>query len=146
MIQLVEVNQNNLEPYQSFARKFDSDLSGFQSRIYPSKDSDIVNWYYIKVSQKYIGSIWLEKQVNMPFAVLGIFIADEEFRNKGIGKQAVKAIISADAPKMQIEEIRLNVRKNNIRAIKCYTDCGFIETGRYESQKGFRAISMSYRL
>lgn len=146
MIKLVEINQNNLEHYQLFARKYNSTLCEFQSRIYPSKSSDIVNWYYIKLNQKYIGSIWLEKQANMPFAVLGIFIADEEFRNKGFGTLAVNAIISTAASKMQIDEIRLNVRESNTRAIKCYIKCGFVEIERYENQKGIRAISMSYRL
>lgn len=140
MVELIRINSDNFANYQLFD-SFDN-LSEFQSRIYPNEDSEIVNWYYIKVDGNFIGSVWLEKQSHELFAVLGIFIAKEEYRGKGIGKQAIKAIISAHAKDMKVDEIRLNVREKNARAIRCYTDCGFVETQRYKNETGISAISM----
>ena len=144
MVELIRVNSDNFSNYQLFDRVYHDKLSEFQSRIYPNEDSEIVNWYYIKVDCHFIGSVWLEKQANEPFAVLGIFIAKEDYRGKGIGKQAIQAIIGAHAKEMKIDEIRLNVREKNARAIQCYTDCGFVETRRYKNEAGISVISMRH--
>jgi len=73
-------------------------------------------------------------------------IADENYRGRGIGKQSIRKIIDNDAESMNIEEIRLNVRQENVRAISCYFGLGFKEIGGYTKENGINVISMSLAL
>lgn len=82
--------------YSEYEKAFETDLKQYQSRIYPSENAEALRWYHIKADTKYIGAVWLEKNADDNFAVLGIFIADEFYRNKGIGKAAIEQIIKTD--------------------------------------------------
>lgn len=143
---LVKVDQDNIKYYKKFEEEYKEKISEFQSRIYPREELDVVKWYYIKEQDEIIGSIWLEKKSHESFATLGIFIIDEKFRGQGIGKQAIQSIISADAKQMNIDEIRLNVRESNVRAIRCYKRLGFEEFKRYKTDNGISAISMRFKI
>ena len=145
-MELVKIDQDNMDYYRQFDCVYCDKLSEFQSRIYPSDDSEHVNWYYIKVDNNIIGSVWLEKKENESFATLGIFIADAEYRGQGIGKQAIHEIINIDTKAMEINEIRLHVRETNVRAIKCYSDLGFTEFQRYKKENGITVISMKFQV
>lgn len=145
MFELEQVSNENLSYYSGYEEAFDRDLKQYQSRIYPIKETQHLRWYHIKTDDKYIGAIWLEKALSDDFAVLGIFIADKEFRNKGIGTQAISEIIKNDLPYMQTNKILLRVRAENERAIKCYSKVGFIETRRYEKD-GLNVIEMMYEV
>ena len=143
MFELEQVCNENLSYYSRYEEIFESDLKQYQTRIYPIKDAQYLRWYHIKADDKCIGAIWLEKSSTDDFAVLGVFIADNDFRNKGIGTQAIRKIIKNDLQYMHTNKILLRVRTENERAIKCYNKVGFIETKRYEKD-GLNVIEMTY--
>lgn len=145
MFVLEQVSNENLSYYSGYEEAFDTDLKQYQSRIYPTKDAKYLRWYHIKVNNKYIGSIWLEKSLTNDYAVLGLFIADEEFRNKGIGTKAIDKVIKKDLPYMHTNKILLRVRAENERAIKCYSKVGFTENRRYE-KNGLSVVEMIYEV
>lgn len=145
MFELEQVCNENLLYYGKYEEAFETDLKQYQSRIYPTKDAQFLRWYHIKVEDKYIGAIFLEKSLIDDFAVLGIFIADKEFRNKGIGTKAIDKIIKSDLPYMHTNKILLRVRAENERAIKCYNKVGFTESRRYE-KKRINVVEMKYEV
>lgn len=117
MFVLEQVSNENLSYYSGYEEDFDSDLKQYQSRIHPTNDAQILRWYHIKTDDKYIGAIWLEKVLTDDFAVLGIFIVDKDFRNKGIGTKAIDKVIKKDLPYMHTNKILLRVGEENERAI-----------------------------
>lgn len=145
MINIEKINENNKFRYEKFEDVFYSDLSKYQSRIYPNFQVEKVKWYYIKYDNKYIGSIWLEKSYECNYADLGIFIAYDEYRNKGIGTNAIKQLLE-DSNDLCIEEVRLRVRKNNERAKKCYYKIGFVDSKEFTKDNGITVIEMIKKL
>lgn len=140
---LEQVCNNNLQYYNEYEKVFETDLKQYQSRIHPSENAGILRWYHIKVDEKYIGAIWLEKNSDEDFAVLGIFIADKLYRNKGIGKAAIEQIIKTDLQHMHTNKILLRVREENKRAIRCYKSVGFKENRRFR-KNDLNIIEMMY--
>jgi len=145
MFELEQVCDENLSYYSGYEEAYETDLKQYQSRIYPIKETQCLRWYHIKTDDKYIGAIWLEKAPSDDFAVLGLFIADEEFRNKGIGTKSIDKVIKKDLPYMHTNKILLRVRAENERAVKCYNKVGFTETRRYEKD-GLNVIEMMYEV
>lgn len=143
MFELEQVCNENLSYYNQYEKAFEIDLKQYQSRIYPSENSEVLRWYHIKADKKYIGAIWLEKNVGEDFTVLGIFIANELYRNKGIGKAAIELIIKTDLQYMHTNKILLRVREENERAIRCYKSVGFEENQRYK-KGNLNVIEMIY--
>lgn len=140
---LEQVCNENFMFYNEYEKVFETELKQFQSRIYPYENAEVLRWYHIKTDEKYIGAIWLEKDSDEDFAVLGIFIADKLYRNKGIGKAAIEQIIKTDLQHMHTNKILLRVREENERAIRCYKSVEFKENRRY--QKGnLNVIEMIY--
>ena len=145
IITLEEINQTNRQFYKAFETAFFENLNKYQSRIYPNENAEKLLWYYIKTNGEYIGCVWLEKEENQTYAVLGIFIAYESHRNQGFGSKAIRLMLDK-AVLINVDEVHLNVRENNIRAINCYRNIGFVETEKYETDKGIAAIKMVYRI
>lgn len=143
MFELEQVCNENLSYYNEYEKVFETDLKQYQSRIYPSENAAVLCWYHIKTDKKYIGAIWLEKDANDDFAVLGVFIADVLCRNKGIGKAAIEQIIKTDLQYMYTNKILLRVREKNERAIRCYKSVGFKENRRYR-KNDLNVIEMIY--
>ena len=143
MFEIEQVCNENISHYSEYEKAFETDLKQYQSRIYPIKDAQYLRWYYIKVENKYIGAIWLEKSSTDEFAVLGVFITDELYRNKGIGKAAIKQIIKTDLQYMHTNKILLRVREENERAIRCYKSVGFKENRRFR-KNDLNVIEMMY--
>ena len=143
MFELEQVCNENLSYYNEYEKVFETDLTQYKSRIYPSEKAEVLRWYHIKADRKYIGAIWLEKNVGEDFAVLGIFIADVLYRNKGIGKSAIEQIIKTDFQYMHTNKILLRVREENERAIRCYKSVGFKENRRFR-KKDLNVIEMTY--
>ena len=63
-------------------------------------------------------------------ATLGIFIGEEDNLSKGYGSDAINLLIDFAFNELRLHSIILTVHSNNLRAIKCYTKCGFKEFGR----------------
>lgn len=138
MIALEEVTKDNVSIYSNFE---ESDVKKYQSRIYPDKNADAKLWYYIKYNDLYIGSVWLEKARDNDFAVLGIFIADDNYRNRGVGLEVIKTALE-NIEVLGVEKVLLRVREDNKRAVRCYMKAGFVEVRRYVKDNGIRVIEM----
>ena len=143
MFELEQVCNENMSYYSEYEKVFETDLMQYQSRIFPSESAEVLRWHHIKQDDKYIGAVWLEKNADDNFAVLGIFIADEFYRNKGIGKSAIEQIIKTDLQHMHTNKILLRVREENERAIRCYKSVGFKENRRYKKDN-LSVIEMIY--
>ncbi len=61
---------------------------------------------------------------------VGLFIGDEEYRNKGYGTEALKLLIAFGFDYLTLNNIMLRVASFNDRAIKSYKKVGFKEFGR----------------
>lgn len=155
MLDFVDITKDNVHLYCRFNRIFNEDLSNFQDSIYP-RNSDffvpliedgLLRWSYLFYNGKIIGAIWLEKEhSSLTAATLGIFISEKDKRSHGIGEQAIKEYISLHKKEMKLKEINIEVKKENIRAIKCYEKCNFFLEQKYEDTHGVTIINMTRSL
>lgn len=80
---------------------------------------------------EYMGQIGL---VNIDWrsrvADLGIVIAKKDYRQKGLGQEAIKLLLDFAFNKMNLNRIELYVRDFNVLGYNCYLKCGFKEEGR----------------
>ena len=80
---------------------------------------------------KLIGNIGLE---DVDFidrkAVLGIFIGDKDYWNKGYGTEAIELLLDFSFNLLNLNSIMLIVHAFNKRAIRCYEKCGFKLIGK----------------
>lgn len=81
-------------------------------------------WYVIQEAGADAGTIWLQRDGASNTATLGIFLGEKTLFGRGIGAEAVSAAIER-VRENGITKVRLNVRENNLRAIACYSKCGF---------------------
>ena len=63
-------------------------------------------------------------------AFIGIFIGEEEHRNKGYGAEAIRLILHYGFKTMNLHNIMLTVHADNGSGIACYKSVGFREVGR----------------
>jgi len=140
---LTDISDDNIADYKKFEQIYSENLSMYLSRIYPDKKS-IEKWCYINVNDENIGSIWLEK-VSENTLKLGVFIADEKYRNKGYGTFSIKEMLNF-AKHSKYEIVTLNVRITNHMAINTYQNLGFRKTNQYVKNNGIEVISMIYEL
>ncbi len=114
------------------------DLGKFMSRSTPSgffgsveESSAEYRWFVIVATGRDVGTIWLERERDETSAVrLGIFLGDESYCGKGIGRQAIDQVITLCRFSFRFTRVRLHVRLTNARAIRCYRACGFREIGQ----------------
>lgn len=140
---LTDISDDNIADYKKFEQLYSENLSMYLSRIYPDKKS-IEKWCYINVNDENIGSIWLEK-VSENTLKLGVFIANEKYRNKGYGTFSIKEMLNF-AKHSKYEIVTLNVRITNHMAINTYQNLGFRKTNQYVKNNGIEVISMIYEL
>ena len=140
---LTDISDDNIADYKKFELLYSENLSMYLSRIYPDKKS-IEKWCYINVNDENIGSIWLEK-VSENTLKLGVFIADEKYRNKGYGTFSIKEMLNF-AKHSKYEIVTLNVRITNHMSINTYQNLGFRKTNQYVKNNGIEVISMIYEL
>lgn len=140
---LTDISDDNIADYKKFEQLYSENLSMYLSRIYPDKKL-IEKWCYINVNDENIGSIWLEK-VSENTLKLGVFIADEKYRNKGYGTFSIKEMLNF-AKHSKYEIVTLNVRITNHMAINTYQNLGFRKTNQYVKNNGIEVISMIYEL
>lgn len=63
-------------------------------------------------------------------ATLGIFIGNDEYRNRGYGTEAIRLILDYGFNYLNLNNIKLDLMEFNERALACYKKCGFKEYGR----------------
>jgi RimJ/RimL family protein N-acetyltransferase len=71
------------------------------------------------------------------YAVVGIFIGDEQYRGKGYGSDAMRVLLRFIFDEMNMNRVKLFVFSFNQRAIKSYLKCGFKQEGT-QRQEMFR--------
>ena len=140
---LIDITENNIRNYIDFEKCYTDKLSQFLSRIYPDSDT-VIKWCYINVDGKNIGSIWLET-VDIDTAKLGVFIANEEYRNNGYGSKAIENLLCFAKDK-GYKNVILNVRTNNIRAYTLYKKLGFVQIKKYTKENGIEVFLMKLEL
>ena len=83
--------------------------------------------YIILAGQEIIGHISLQKRKNGWYETQ-IVIGEKNYQGKGYGTEAIKLLIDK-ARRKNIKKIYLEVRPDNIKAIRAYEKCGFKKTG-----------------
>lgn len=140
---LIDITENNIRNYTDFEKCYTYKLSQFLSRIYPDSDT-VIKWCYINVGDENIGSVWLEA-VDENTVKLGIFIAEEKYRNRNYGTKAIEKLLCFAKDK-GYKSVTLNVRTSNIRAYSLYHKLGFVEINRYTKENGIDVIKMELEL
>lgn len=152
-------NEEALEKLTIWFNDFDTtDYLGKSNRIVTYEDErkyleDNTNDEYLffiveKNTDNLIGTIGLHKINHVHgTSTLGIFIGDQEARNKGYGSEAIKLILDYGFNYLNLNNISLDVLEFNKRAIACYKKCGFKEYGRrrksnFTNGKYYDRISM----
>jgi RimJ/RimL family protein N-acetyltransferase len=62
-------------------------------------------------------------------ARLGIAIGEADYRNKGYGSEAMRALLAFGFEDLNLERIYLDVANHNLPAIHVYEKCGFVTEG-----------------
>lgn len=91
-------------------------------------DTDEVVQFVIESNElkKDVGSVYLRDiDNNNQKAEFGIFIGEDDARNKGIGTAATKKIIEYGFKHLKLHKIYLRVFAENINAIRAYEKAGF---------------------
>lgn len=83
--------------------------------------------FIVILNKKIIGHISLTKRKNNWYETQ-IIIGEKEYWNKGYGTKAIQLLIKK-AKKIGISDIFLEVRSNNLRAIRAYEKVGFAKVG-----------------
>ena len=90
------------------------------------EESNDLLWFIILDGDDEIGTIWFEtkipKEANYD---LGIYLNRPDLFGKGIGGLAIRSAMDTILSEKDAQELYLNVRKENLRAIRCYEKLGF---------------------
>lgn len=90
--------------------------------------SDNENKYYLVYNNRFpIGVVYFNN-INFTTAELGIY-KNPFFKNKGLGKILLEYLEHVAIEEMGIKNLTLAVQVDNIKAIRLYSDCGYILTG-----------------
>lgn len=92
---------------------------------------------------KYIGVCSFYNQT-LDEVQLGIRISDRAYWNKGYGTEAVGILVHYWQHMMDTPRLWLKVLPMNVRAIKCYEKCGFMQMGKL-ALDGYDFIMMERR-
>lgn len=91
--------------------------------------------FIINCDGKDVGSIYLRDVdlVNRK-AEYGVFIGEEDFLGKGVGKAATKLILDFAFAQLKLHKVYLRVLSDNIGAIKSYESSGFVQEGFFKDE------------
>lgn len=104
----------------------ESERAWLQSSRENNHDFSII----LQDTNELIGNCSLQSisQINQ-CAEIGIFIGDEENRNRGLGTEALRLILDYAFNTLNLHNIELGVFSFNSRAIRCYEKIGFKKVG-----------------
>jgi aminoglycoside 6'-N-acetyltransferase-1b len=126
----------------------DKDLIKLTSGFYEKSDEILTKYfldifyntkdrhYIVQFGPKAIGHIALTHKTKDSFEIQ-IVIGEKKFWGKGFGTEAIKKALNIAFDKLGYSKAYLEVRPENIRAIKAYKSCGFIKKGlkKYSKNK-----------
>jgi len=119
--------RHHLSIYLPISSQDEADWYEFQR-----KDPAILNFaIIINEGNVHIGSIgFLHLNHRKQNAELGIVIGEKTQWNKGYGGEAIGMLLDFGFNELNLHRIYLRVDASNIRGIRCYQRCGFMEEGR----------------
>jgi RimJ/RimL family protein N-acetyltransferase len=79
-------------------------------------------------------------------AWMSIEIGDREYWGHGYGTDAISALLRHAFRRLNIRQVRLNVKKFNARAIRCYEKCGFVRESEQRDEYLMVAMAESCEL
>ena len=130
-------NKHVYEWFEQRILSYDEIVNKYKSKL-KKKEQDL---YIIKSNNKDIGLVQIykfEKDINIScldkyknIYEYDLFIGDEEYLNKGIGKKIVDSINNIIYKKYNADSIILRPFRRNERAIKCYQKCNFEKAHEY---------------
>lgn len=135
-------NIEDAELYTEWLNEFDTtDYIGTSSQVMSLKEekeyleaekkSEVAFAIVTEKEDKLIGSIALHDIDHIRrIATMGIFIGDKEYRGQGYGTEAVRLILDFGFNYLNLNNIKLDLKEFNVRALACYKKCGFKEYGR----------------
>jgi RimJ/RimL family protein N-acetyltransferase len=95
------------------------------------KEDHHKSFFAIEADGKYIGDCGLMGLGNPHgTAELGILIGDRAYWGRGYGRDAVRLLLRYGFHYLGLRRIVLTTHAKNVRAIRCYLACGFVEEGR----------------
>lgn len=122
----------------------DRELVHFNSIFKPISELDHHDWFekisklknlviysiIERSSNILIGSCSL-RNINYVFksAELQIRIGEKDYHNTGFGSEAIKLLLKHAFLDLNLKRVYLYVFENNLRAVKAYKKCGFLEEG-----------------
>jgi RimJ/RimL family protein N-acetyltransferase len=107
---------------------FESAKSFYDSR---TQFNDDIAPFAIEVERKYIGFCTLMHLRNRYGNLeLGIMIADRAYWGKGYGREVITLLLKYGFHYLGARRIALTTNAKNVRAIRCFSACGFQEEGR----------------
>lgn len=87
--------------------------------------------FAIEADGKYIGHCGLHSfDYTARVCELGIEIGDKAYWGQGYGRDAIRLLLAYAFEHMNMHRVWLTTHSENVRAIRCYTACGFVEEGR----------------
>ena len=105
-------------------------------------------WLIIMDDEDEIGTIWFEKKNPDKLEIdLGIYLNRTDLFGKGIGRTLIRYGIDTFLSSNDTEELYLDVRKDNLRAIRCYEKSGFkaVQEGEKTTSYGIiKFLRMKY--
>lgn len=108
-----------------------------------SAKADRGTWFAIETEGKLIGQCGLFSfdhfRGTARHAELGIGIGDRDYWGRGYGREAIGLLLDYGFNYWNLHRIHLTTNSSNLRAIRCYLACGFVEEGRlreHEWQNG----------
>jgi len=103
------------------------------------EESNDLLWFIIMDDNDEIGTIWFErKSLDKMSYDLGIYLNRIDLFGKGIGRTVIRSAMDTILSEKDVQELYLDVRKENIRAIRCYKKLGFetIQEGKKATSSG----------
>jgi len=90
------------------------------------EESEDLLWFIILDEDDEIGTIWFErKDPDLRGYDLGLYLNRIDLFGKGIGGTVICSAMDTILSEKDVQELYVDVRKENIRAIRCYEKLGF---------------------
>ena len=119
----------NMNPQVPFPITIEEEKEWYENQ---RKDDNCYNFAIITLDdEKYIGGCGINDfDWKNSVVTVGIFIGDEDYREKSYGTEAMSLLLNFIFNQININKVMLEVFSFNERAIKSYKKNGFVEEGR----------------
>jgi RimJ/RimL family protein N-acetyltransferase len=139
-----QVNESDRDKFQIWYERINGTklFSHFMPASFISCEmSKALLWFIVLDNNDEIGTIWFEKNNTDKMSYdLGIYLNRIELFGKGIGKMVIKSAIDGIIRTEKMQTIYLDVRQDNVRAIRCYESLGFETISEGEKTVGSGTI------